>query len=96
MADAVVTITTSGHVVAHYDFLGVESTDTTTGTGITAPHPVRGFANAGQPVVSVTLVSGATYNVEVRFRNAPSIIFPGFVASSGDLFELLAAQGWTQ
>lgn len=99
-----VTVSTelNGNVTAHWTFSPIATEDTSTGTGISVPGIVRGWANSeGDGTIiantlSVSLDNAYLWDVDINLRNAPPIRFYGFnPGSGGDLLELLSAQGWT-
>lgn len=66
-----------------------------TGTGSTEGGVVHG-RQYGAGSVSTTLDDSITWDLRIDFQNAPPVIFHGLnVSGGGDLFTLLAAQGWS-
>lgn len=94
---ATVTITSSVTSSCHFWFTP-KAIQSGTGDGVTVPPIEYGFlfpTDGTDPELSVDLDPAYVWDIDIRFRNAPPIIFDGFEpGSGGDLLTLLSAQGW--
>ena len=94
---ATVTVISTIAATCHYWF-SPQAKEDTSGAGVTVPNIVYGWVaqnSDGTPAtLSLDLDDSYTWGVEMRFRNAPPVIFEGFQPSDGDLLTQLSAQGW--
>jgi hypothetical protein len=96
-AGGTVTITSAVTDSCHFWFTP-KANVSTTGNGVTVPPIQYGYlfpVDGTDPMLSVELDPAYTWDIDIRFRNAPPVIFEGFnPGSGGDLLTLLSAQGW--
>jgi hypothetical protein len=92
------TVTATFTTVCHYTFIP-DPDFSLTGAGLQMPAYVQGqvLGAPGSPqVLSVQLDSAWTWDVNLRIQGAPPVQVDGFsAAGGGDLFQMLAAQGWS-
>jgi hypothetical protein len=95
---AVVSVTLTVQATCHYWLYPQASVDLT-GLGISLPDIVNGQviepADETASQLVLELDNSYLWNVDLRFLNAPPILFDGFApGTGGDLLVLLTAQGW--
>lgn len=94
---AVVNVTFTTNLTCSY-WITPEANQDITGLGVTAPSIVQGYVPDWDTPQTVTLAldNGYMWDVRVDFQNSLPVRWLGFnPGSGGDLFTLLAAQGWT-
>jgi hypothetical protein len=90
-----VTVTATLGTTCNY-WITPEPVWNTSGSGLELPLGIQsGYVSAGD-VLTLDLDNSTSWDVYMEFQGAAPVIFPGLnVTGGGDLFELLAAQGWT-
>ena len=95
---AVVGVTLTVQATCHY-WISPQASVSLTGSGLSLPDIVSGQAIEPADETASDLVleldNSYLWNVDLRFLNAPPILFDGFApGQGGDLLELLTQQGW--
>lgn len=93
---ASVTVTATFGLTCHY-WIIPQAVFATNGDGVFTFDIVHGWAAGldGPVAASFPLDDSALWNIRLSFLGAPPVEFDGLdVSGGGDLFELLAAQGW--